>query len=227
MESLNKDVLFNIATMLDLDNLLSFCSSSDKINRLVCQGEAIWNFKLTKEFPDYKAHINQKGRKAYELLIGLDKLKKEFKYKESIYELYRETKLNLSYKELTILPPEIGNLSQLRELSLSNNKIEILPPEIGNLSQLQKLWLNYNQIKLLPSEIGNLSQLQMLSLDNNQITIVPPEIGNLSQLQILSLDHNQITIVPPEIGNLSNLQELWLDKKVTLFPGSKLPVFYL
>jgi len=73
MDSLNKDVLFNIATMLDLDNLLSFCNSDQRINRLVCQGEAIWNFKLMKEFPDYKSHINQRGREAYELLVALAK----------------------------------------------------------------------------------------------------------------------------------------------------------
>jgi hypothetical protein len=72
METLTKDVLFNIATMLDLDELLSFCSSNSRINRLVCQGEAIWNFKLIKEFPDYKAHINQRGREAYELLDSFD-----------------------------------------------------------------------------------------------------------------------------------------------------------
>jgi len=40
---LDQVALFNIATMLDLDNLLSFCSSNPGINRLICQGEAIWN----------------------------------------------------------------------------------------------------------------------------------------------------------------------------------------
>jgi hypothetical protein len=57
-----------------------------------------------KEFPDYKSHINQRGREAYELLISLTKLKKEFKYKGTIYELYKETKLDL-YKNqiLTII----------------------------------------------------------------------------------------------------------------------------
>ena len=68
MENLSKDVLFNIATMLDLDNLLSFCNSDPRIIRLICQGEAIWLFKLAKEFPDYKSHINQRGKKAYKLL---------------------------------------------------------------------------------------------------------------------------------------------------------------
>jgi len=249
MDLLTKDVLFNIATMLDLDNLLSFCNSDPRINRLICQGEAIWNFKLVKEFPDYKSHFNQRGRKAYELLIALTKLKKEFRYEGTIYELYKETKLNLSTKaltslppeigklsnlqtlysfdnQITTLPPEIGKLSNLQTLSLSSNQITTLPLEIGNLSKLRTLFLYKNQIKILPPEIGKLTQLQTLSLDYNQIKILPPEIGNLSNLQYLFLDNNQIKILPPEIGKLSNLQDLHLDKSVIIPPGLKLPITY-
>jgi hypothetical protein len=204
MDSLSKDVLFNIATMLDLDNLLSFCSSSDRINNLVCKDKNIWNYKLMKEFPDYKSHINQRGREAYELLVGLTKLKKIFKYRGTIYELYKETRLNLAYEELTTLPSEIGNLSNLHILFLDNNQITSLPTEIGDLSQLHTLWLN-----------------------NNRIKILPPEIGNLSNLRELWLDNNQITILPPEIGRLSNLKRLLLNRGVKIPAGLKLPVEYI
>ena len=203
MDLLTKDVLFNIATMLDLDDLSNFCSSDSRINRLICQDKNIWNFKLMKEFPDYKVHINQRGREAYELLLGLTKLKKEFEYKGTIYELYKETKLNLSRKSLISLPPEIGNLSNLQELYLGGNNIEILPLEIENLSQLRQLWLNNNQITSLPSEIGNLTNLNVLWLHNNQIKSLPSEIGNLSKLQVL-----------------------YLDKSVIIPPGLKLPITY-
>ena len=219
MNLLTKDVLFNIATFLPLNDLLSFCSSSDRINRLVCKDKNIWNFKLMKEFPNYKDHINQKGREAYELLIALNKLKKEFKYQGTIYDLYKETKLDLSYKGLTIVPPEIGNLSNLQSLNLSTNQITILPPEIGNLSQLQMLYLDNNQIAISHPEIGNLIQLRTLRLDNNQIAILPPEIGNLSRLQKLYLDNNQITTLPPEIGKLTNLKYFGLENnKIEILP---------
>jgi len=219
MDSLNKDVLFNIATMLDLDNLLSFCNSDPRINRLICQREAIWLFKLMKEFPNYKEYINQRGRDAYELLVSLTKLKKGIKYEGTIYQLYKVTKLDLSGKGLKSVPPEIGKLSQLETLWLHYNQITILPPEIGKLSNLQKLYLHGNQITILPSEIGKLSQLRVLSLNNNQIEFLPPEIGNLSQLQILWLHTNQITILPPEIGNLSNLIYLYLyNNQISLPP---------
>jgi len=225
MDKLSKDVLFNIATMLDLDELLSFCSSDSRVNRLVCQDRTIWLFKLIKEFPEWK-QLNMEPRQSYELLISLNKLKKEFKYEGSIYELYKETKLDLSYIQITILPPEIGNLINLRILYLHHNQIKTVPPEIGKLSQLQELWLNNNQIKILPPEIGNLSQLQILWLYNNQIEILPPEIGNLSKLRELSLHDNKIEILPSEIGNLRQLDKLYLDREVLIPDDLKLPIIY-
>jgi Leucine-rich repeat (LRR) protein len=46
-----------------------------------------------------------------------------------------------------MLPPEIGNLTNLTHLSLSNNPIESLPIEILNLNNLESLYLtNYNTI---------------------------------------------------------------------------------
>jgi len=244
MDQLDQVVLFHIATMLDLDNLLSLCQSDRRFNRLICQQDAIWKFKLENEFPDWKQHFDGKPvRKVYSLLVKLNRLKRELKYEGSIYQLFQETNLVLSNRKLKTLPPEIGSLSNLRELWLYNNKIktlppeigslsnlerlyldnnqiETLPPEIGSLSNLQRLYLYNNQIKTLPPEIGLLSNLQELSLFSNQIETLPPEIGLLSNLQELSLYNNQIKTLPPEIGSLSNLQRLYLDKKVTNVPDN-------
>ena len=190
MDKLSKDVLFNIATMLDLDELLSFCSSDSRINRLVCQGEAIWNFKLMKEFPDYKSHIKQRGKEAYELLVSLTRLKEGIKYEGSIYELYKKTELDLTNKGLTALPPEIANLTQLGYLSLSNNQITTLPPEIEKLINLHYLYLNNNKIEILPPEIGKLKNLRMLLLNGNKINLLPSEINDLTNLRTLYIDKN-------------------------------------
>ena len=221
METLTKDVLFNIATMLDLDNLLSFCNSDPRINRLICQDRTIWLFKLVREFPEWK-QLNMEPKQSYELLISLTKLKEGIKYTGSIYKLYNETKLYLSNIGLTSLPSEIGKLSKLQTLYLTNNQIKTLPPEIGKLTQLRRLWLDNNQITSLPPEIGNLNQLRVLYLDNNQIIILPPEIGNLTQLQTLTLYRNQIKTLPPEIENLNQLRVLYLDQNVTVPSGLKL-----
>jgi hypothetical protein len=100
MDELDQVALFNIAIMLDLDNLLSFCSSSSKVNRLICQQDAIWLFKLAREFPDWRQHLNMKPRNVYKLLIGLSKLKLIFDYEGTIYQLYLEKKLKILFKPL-------------------------------------------------------------------------------------------------------------------------------
>ncbi|MDP6546171.1 MAG: hypothetical protein QGH60_19505 [Phycisphaerae bacterium] len=47
--------------------------------------------------------------------------------------------LNLGCNALTILPTEIGKLTDLTWLSLSSNSLTILPPEIGKLTDLKVL----------------------------------------------------------------------------------------
>ncbi|MBS4165273.1 Uncharacterized protein NEOC65_000326 [Neochlamydia sp. AcF65] len=131
------------------------------------------------------------------------------------------TKLDLDEElDLTILPPEIGQLSQLQTLNLSNNQLTTLPPEIGQLSQLQGLWLYNNQLTAIPAEIGQLTKLEVLNLGDNQLTALPAEIGQLTKLQSLALCRNQFTIIPAEIWQLSQLQMLTLsDNQLTIIPA--------
>ena len=51
MEFLPKDALFAIAINLGLEDLLNLCNSSNRINRLVCQKDDIWLYKIKQEFP--------------------------------------------------------------------------------------------------------------------------------------------------------------------------------
>src|SRR5262245_26770866 len=63
-----------------------------------------------------------------------------------------------------------------------------LPPQIGNLKNLRRLSVQYNFLRNLPPEIGNLRNLTMLSLPDNILVELPPEIGNLTNLTWLVLD---------------------------------------
>ncbi len=49
MESLSKDIIFNIGINLDLKDLLSFCTTSKHINSLLCRD--IWLYNIKKYFP--------------------------------------------------------------------------------------------------------------------------------------------------------------------------------
>ncbi len=123
---------------------------------------------------------------------------------ESCRQLERAAEfLNLSHLGLTQVPPEIGQLSFLKELLIADNQLTSLPPEIGQLSALKQLDLDNNQLTSLPPEIGQLSALTRLDLDNNQLASLPPEIGRLSALMWLDLHNNQLTSLPQEMGQLS------------------------
>jgi len=88
----------------------------------------------------------------------------------------------------------------------------VIPPEIGDLSEITSINMLFNNISgAIPSEIGNLTKLKILNLGYNNMTgAIPNSIGNLNNLQILYLAFNQFTEVPANIGNLSNLRYLFL-----------------
>lgn len=128
----------------------------------------------------------------------------------------RFIRLKLSENKLTTLPPEIGQLKQLKEIDLNMNWLMSLPTEIGQLTQLKTLNLFLNDLTSLPPEIGQLTQLKKLYFMRNQLTSLPPEIGQLTQLQTLILWDNQLTSLPPEVGQLTQLKTLDLSSNRNL-----------
>ena len=58
----------------------------------------------------------------------------------------------------------------IEALDLGGNNITYLPAEIGNLTNLQRLYLDGNALSSLPSEIGNLTNLQWLDLGGNALS---------------------------------------------------------
>ncbi len=125
-------------------------------------------------------------------------------------DLRAYNELILSSSGLTLLPPEIGQLTALKELRLIFNHLTSLPKEIGQLGALTALELGSNRLTSMPKEIGQLGALNELSLHSNRLNNLPKEIGQLRVLTKLRLNHNHLTSLPKEIGQLGALKVVWL-----------------
>jgi hypothetical protein len=119
------------------------------------------------------------------------------------------TKLRIS-GSLKELPPEIGQLVNLKTLSLEHNQIVTFPKELGLLRSLKSLYAYGMKLEELPEEFGDLEALESLTLWDNKLTRVPASFGRLSRLATLDLHGNPITSLPDELGQLGALKELEL-----------------
>ncbi|AMP21062.1 hypothetical protein AZF37_07695 [endosymbiont 'TC1' of Trimyema compressum] len=117
--------------------------------------------------------------------------------------------LSLDDNALTTFPPSILNLSKLQSLWLGDfaagNQITSIPDNIGQLSNLTRLLLDSNKLTQIPATIYNLTNLTELSINNNQLASLPDNLGNLSKLTTLNLAGNQLTSLPSSLQNLTNL----------------------
>ena len=112
------------------------------------------------------------------------------------------------------IPPELGNLTNLKRLGLIWSDLTgPIPPELGNLSRLESLRLDGSALSgPIPPELGNLANLWGLILSNNDLSgSIPPGLGTLEKLRELWLfDNNLRGQLPRELGNLASLRQMWL-----------------
>ncbi len=95
--------------------------------------------------------------------------------------------LDMSGKQLTEVPVDVLNQTEITSLNLSNNQLTTLPSGIQKLQNLEILNIENNRLVSLPPEIGQLQKLKTLDLSNNRLESLPPELGNLTQLKTLNL----------------------------------------
>ncbi|XP_030625880.1 erbin isoform X2 [Chanos chanos] len=192
---------------------------------------------------------------------SLEQVPKEiFSFEKTLEELYLDAnqieelpkqlfncqllhRLSLPDNDLTVLPPAIANLINLRELDVSKNSIQEFPENIKNckvlaiveasvnpisklpegftqLLSLTQLYLNDAFLEFLPASFGRLTKLQILELRENQLKMLPKSMHKLTQLERLDLGSNEFTEVPEVLEQLTGIKELWMDgNKLTFLPG--------
>ena len=133
------------------------------------------------------------------------------------------TQIGLSYQlQLTNLPDSIGQLVKLTKLDISNNNFVKLPDSIGQLTNLTSLKITRNSLLInLPDSIGQLINLTELRIDHNSLTKIPESIGQLTNLTKLEIWANRLTQLPNSIEKLVNLNQLCMgNNKLTQLPDS-------
>lgn len=126
--------------------------------------------------------------------------------------------LDLSGNQLSDLPVELSQLTNLRIIFASNNLFTHLPDVLGTLPKLEMVGFKTNQIKTV-SEQSLPTQLRWLILTDNEIEALPISLGERPRLQKLALAGNKISVLPDSMENLSNLELVRLSaNQLTEFP---------
>ncbi|KAG0285319.1 hypothetical protein BGZ96_010395 [Linnemannia gamsii] len=122
------------------------------------------------------------------------------------------THLRLAYNLVHILTPidSLTVLHHLQVLDLCDNQLEILPPELGQLTRLKELYLSNNKLYKLPDTIQRMARLEVLDVRNNQFYLLNPVVGRLKALRQLDVRHNQLKSLPPLLYMLSTTLTLLL-----------------
>ena len=120
----------------------------------------------------------------------------------------KDTHLDLSGLDLTVVPTGLTHLVTLTHLSLRGNQLKELPAEIGNLINLQQLSVADNFLASLPEQLGELTQLQSLNLKNNQLTELPLSLLEFPQLDRLQLHGNELGIPADLVAKYDRPQEI-------------------
>lgn len=113
--------------------------------------------------------------------------------------------LDLSNNQLTALPKEFEQLTQLKIIFASNNLFESLPEVLGQCENLEMVGFKSNQIKQVP-ENSLPPKLRWLILTDNCIEVLPDSLGERPRLQKLALAGNKLTHLPLTMAKLSNLE---------------------
>uniref|UniRef100_A0A8B9J9K8 Erbb2 interacting protein n=1 Tax=Astyanax mexicanus TaxID=7994 RepID=A0A8B9J9K8_ASTMX len=156
---------------------------------------------------------------------SLEQVPKEiFGFEKTLEELY------LDANQIEELPKQLFNCQLLHRLSLPDNDLTVLPPAIANLINLRELDVSKNSIQEFPENIKNCKVLTIVEASVNPISKLPEGFTQLLSLTQLYLNDAFLEFLPASFGRSDiiytlsyfsyRIKELWMDgNKLTMVPG--------
>lgn len=132
-------------------------------------------------------------------MITAYSLDEAFAKPEKVYEL------RLRNASTRMLPPEIGQLVNMRILNISGSRIRAIPSEIEKCTQLRAIIANASPLAEIPASIGKLQQLRLINFGYCKLQEIPESFGQLTSLWDVSFNSNQLQELPASLANLKNV----------------------
>jgi hypothetical protein len=130
----------------------------------------------------------------------------------SIGELHKLARLEISSEELQRLPESMANLKSLKYVTLSGLSLGEMPSWLVDLPAVEELDFSGNGIQCLPENIDRMQSLRTLKLLGNQLQTLPESFAALANLRELRLDGNPFGEFPRVLLQMPWLEELDLDR---------------
>lgn len=197
---MNSDCLSRIFNYLSINDIKTISLTTQQFYHS-SNSNLLWESLFREKFDiRYKGNykVGYKTCKALSKLPNID-----------LKTIFSNTELNLGYKKLAVLPPEIGYLHRLNTISLENNYLESIPSQITMLTNLTNLNVSYNNLKSI-STICFCNSLRVLNARCNKLEELPSEIGLLTNLCDLNLVNNKLQSLPFNTNFLTNLRSVRL-----------------
>ncbi|VVA91165.1 unnamed protein product [Arabis nemorensis] len=176
-----------------------------------------------KQLRDLEEELSEVYASAVESLNGGDEVNEE------VLSVIKEgedggivERINLSDRQLKLIPEALGRMVGLVSLNLSRNDLKFVPDSISGLEKLKELDLSSNLLRSLPDSIGLLLDLRILNMAGNKLTSLPESIAQCRSLVELDASFNNLTQLPANFGyGLLNLERLSIQlNKIRFFPNS-------